>query len=395
MSKSGLITYEKIGNICKVVAGGTPSRANPSFFCGDIPWVKISDMLQGHIKDTDEKITLEALKGSSDKILPVGTVLISIFATIGRTAVLDVPATTNQAILGLMPNNEKLISPEFLKCFLDSKHEFLNKISRGAAQPNINQAIIKELEIPLLPTEVQRRISESIRISRSIVELRRLAIRKLEDLQSAIFHEMFGDVSTNSMNWPMMSVSEFVEKFEGGKNLLAGSDGGSSYRILKVSAVTSGRYDESESKPTPDNYVPPVKHIVRKGDLLFSRANTLELVGATAIVQDTNKSTLLPDKLWRFIWKIPMEACYVNSLFQTDFVRKELGKLSSGTSASMRNISQAKLFDMKLPIAPHEVQVKFSEVMKQIDLVKMTHNDALLKAEEGYKSILADSFTSL
>lgn len=386
---------KKIGDVCKIVAGGTPARSNPQFFKGDIAWVKISDMLQGDIRDTDEKITLEALRGSSEKILPIGTVLISIFATIGRTAVLRIPATTNQAILGITPNDVNLLSPLFLKCFLDSKHEYLNRISRGAAQPNINQAIIKDLEIPLPPLKTQEKISKAILTSSSLIELRRSSIVKLEELQAAIFHEMFGDISTNSLNWPLMKVSDFVNKFEGGKNLMAGSESGSPYRILKVSAVTSGQYNESESKPTPDNYEPPIKHFVKAGDLLFSRANTLELVGATAIVKKTNNLTLLPDKLWRFIWKIPMEASYVNSLFQTEYVRKELGKLSSGTSASMRNISQAKLFEMSLPVAPHDLQLEFSEIMKKIDQLKEDHSEALIKAQEGYQSTLTTAFTSL
>jgi type I restriction enzyme S subunit len=388
-------TCEKIGDVCKIIAGGTPPRSNPQFFKGDIAWVKISDMLQGDIRDTDEKITLEALRGSSEKILPIGTVLISIFATIGRTAVLRTPATTNQAILGITPNDLNRLSPLFLKCFLDSKHEYLNRISRGAAQPNINQAIIKNLEIPLPPLKTQEEISKTILTSFSLIELRRSSIVKLEELQAAIFHEMFGDISSNSLNWPLMKVSDFVNKFEGGKNLMAGSESGSPYRILKVSAVTSGQYNESESKPTPDNYDPPIKHFVKAGDLLFSRANTLELVGATAIVKKTNNVTLLPDKLWRFIWKIPMETSYVNSLFQTEYVRKELGKLSSGTSASMRNISQAKLFEMSLPIAPYDLQLEFAEIMKKIDQLKEDYSGALIKAQECYQSTLTTAFSNL
>ena len=108
---------------------------------------------------------------------------------------------------------------------------------------------------------------------------------------------MFGDPATNPKGWPTRKVSDFVSRFEGGKNLQAGSEDGSPYRILKVSAATSGQYRESESKPSPDGYKPPQSHLVRAGDMLFSRANTEELVGATAIVDATNGQTLLPDKL--------------------------------------------------------------------------------------------------
>jgi type I restriction enzyme S subunit len=125
--------------------------------------------------------------------------------------------------------------------------------------------------------------------------------------------------------------------------------------------VISGIYLERESKLAPDDYSPPESHFVNQDDLLFSRANTEELVGATALVGMTNGRTLLPDKLWRFVWAEEIEPLYVLALFQNRSVRRTLSKLATGTSASMRNISQAKLKDLELPIAPLEKQREFAE----------------------------------
>ena len=266
---------------------------------------------------------------------------------------------------------------------------------RGAAQGGISKGFVDRVMVPNFSLDEQKRIVDILSNAENIVFLRKKSLRVIQELKNSIFNEKFGDIATNSKKWPVMKVAEFVEKFEGGKNILAGSEGGSPFRILKVSAVTSGEYDESESKPSPDNYMPPDKHLVKTGDLLFSRANTLELVGATALVRSTNNSTLLPDKLWRFIWKIPMESVYVNALFQTDFIRGELGKLSSGTSASMRNISQEKLFNMTLPVAPYEIQRDFTETIGRIDEIKNRNLHALEKSEEFFKSLLDNSFTNL
>ncbi|MDY6948401.1 MAG: N-6 DNA methylase, partial [Pseudomonadota bacterium] len=218
----------------------------------------------------------------------------------------------------------------------------------------------------------QQRVVDLLSHAEGIVRLRRQSHTKAQAIIPALFYDMFGDPARNPKDLPLRRVRDFVARFEGGKNIQAGSAHGSPYRILKVSAVTSGRYIESESKPAPDNYMPPQRHLVQKGDMLFSRANTQELVGATAIVNETDGSTLLPDKLWRFVWLEPVEPLYIHALFQTPHVRGELGKLSSGTSASMRNISQAKLFELCLPIAPLDQQSIFARQYAAIHSIAST-----------------------
>ena len=183
-----------------------------------------------------------------------------------------------------------------------------------------------------------------------------------------------------------------MARFEGGKNLQAGSDGSTDFRILKVSAVTSGEYVESESKPTPNGYEPPQNHVVREGDMLFSRANTQELVGATAVVRATNGRTLLPDKLWRIVWAEPVEQAFMHALLQSAHVRQELGKLSSGTSASMRNISQAKLFELRLPIPSLEDQRTFARRAEAAQAIRSQQEGALAKATTIFDALMSRAF---
>jgi len=126
--------------------------------------------------------------------------------------------------------------------------------------------------------------------------------------------------------------------------------------------------------------------------MLFSRANTEELVGATAIVESTDGQTLLPDKLWRFVWNEPLESAYMHALFQSAHVRRELGKLSSGTSASMRNIAQAKLYGLSLPIAPHAIQKEFTERWAMLASIRSQQTAATAKAQAAFDAQLAKCF---
>ena len=116
-------------------------------------------MKQRFISDTAEKITDEAIKNSSAKLLPKGTVLISIFATLGEVAILEKEATTNQAIAGLIPNNNK-IKTKYLYYILRNKKQYIESLGRGIAQKNINLSILKKIEIPLPSLEEQRKIIE-------------------------------------------------------------------------------------------------------------------------------------------------------------------------------------------------------------------------------------------
>ena len=306
----------------------------------------------------------------------------------------DIEHSFGNFIARLRPN-AKVLS-EFLFYFLWHFHA-TGKTSHYQKQTtgirNLEYKRFLTIEVPVPPIPEQRRIVDLLSRAEGIVRLRREALKKAAELIPALFLNMFGDPAINPKGLSVRKVSDFVSCFEGGKNLQPGSENGSPYRILKVSAVTSGQYRESESKPSPDGYVPPLGHFVRVGDMLFSRANTEALVGATAIVESTNEQTLLPDKLWRFVWAEQVEPIYMQSLFQTPYVRKELSKLSSGTSASMRNISQGKLFNLALPVAPYHEQKAYADLASAARRIQAHQHAASAKAKRSFDALLAQTFT--
>ena len=388
-----------VRTLCQIRHGGTPSKSNPAFWSGDIPWISPKDMKVSLLADATDHISVDAVNSSATSVVPSGSILIVVRSgilvhsvPIARAAR---PLAFNQDIKALIPDSAK-VDPEYLYWFLrGSERAVLTRgIKKGATVHSVQSDFIENLEVPLPKRVEQRRIVDLLSRAEGIVRLRREAKRKTAELVPAILQDMVGDPARNPKGWRVRRVSDFVARFEGGKNLQAGSEGGSPYRILKVSAATSGEYLESESKPTPNDYVPPAHHIVRAGDLLFSRANTVDLVGATAIVEATDGKTLLPDKLWRFVWSEEVESRYMHALFQNSHVRRELGRLSSGTSASMRNISQAKLFELRLPVAPIEVQRQFARTADLARSISAQQANAFLKAVATFDSVLARSFSA-
>jgi type I restriction enzyme, S subunit len=138
---------KKISDICeKISSGGTPDRQNSDYFNGNIPWVKMNDMKKDLILDTREKITQKGLNNSSAKILPKNTILLAMYTEdMGRTSILGVEGTTNQAISALQVNSE--IIPKYLFYFLKSQKKTIDNLGKGGAQPNINQSKVKNLQI--------------------------------------------------------------------------------------------------------------------------------------------------------------------------------------------------------------------------------------------------------
>lgn len=383
----------RLDEVTEVFGGGTPSRQESSFFGGTIPWATPTDITKLdslYIDGAKETITDKGLRNSSSKLMPAGAVLLTSRATIGYTAVSRVPICTNQGFINFVCGSD--LVPEFLAFWLRTQKSKLIQHAGGTTFKEVARGTVRKFEISFPPLDEQRRIVDILSRAEGIVRLRREAEKKAAELIPALFLELFGDPATNPKGLALRKVSEFVSKFEGGKNIQAGSENGSPYRILKVSAVTSGVYRELESKPSPDGYTPPVSHIVREGDMLFSRANTEELVGATALVGKTNGKTLLPDKLWRFVWSEPVESAYMHALFQSSHVRKELGKLSSGTSESMRNISQGKLFNLTLPVAPHGAQIAFAERAATIRSIQSQQSAATVKTQATFDALLAQAF---
>lgn len=387
-----------LAEVASVGSGAGFPIAEQGKSSGDFPFLKVSDMnLPGNartIERWNNVVTDEVRVRLRATAFPPGSVIFpKIGAAIGtnKKRLLTRACCVDNNVMAVVPDLAKL-EPEFLYFLLLKKN--ISDFASDSNPPSIRKGAVENWLIEVPPIDQQRRIVDQLSRAEGIVRLRRQAQQKAAGLIPAIFADMFGDPATNPKGWPKRSVREIVARFEGGKNLQAASEGSTDFRILKVSAVTSGEYVEAESKPTPDDYEPPSNHIVREGDMLFSRANTEALVGATAIVQRTNGRTLLPDKLWRFVWAERVEQAFMHALFQSAHVRQELGKLSSGTSASMRNISQAKLFELRLPVPPMAQQSAFARHAEALQSIRSQQALALEKATAAFDALLARAFSA-
>ena len=135
-------------------SGGTPSRSNPDFFSGNINWVKTQELNERPIFETSEKITEEAIARSSAKLLPVQTLLVSIYGNtnIGRTGLLALPGSSNQACVALLPKRRKE-DWIYAQLWIQQHREQIVGLAQGAAQTNISQKTLRGL-VMIWPTSL-------------------------------------------------------------------------------------------------------------------------------------------------------------------------------------------------------------------------------------------------
>lgn len=148
---------KRISQLAKTTSGGTPNRGHSEYYGGNIPWLKSGELNDAYIEKSEEFITEEGLKNSSATLFKKDTLLVAMYgATAGKTGILKLDATTNQAVCGFYELNG--IERDYLYWFLRQYRIDFILQSKGGAQPNISQTVIKNTLIPFPPIEIQKQI---------------------------------------------------------------------------------------------------------------------------------------------------------------------------------------------------------------------------------------------
>ena len=150
---------KKVKDIAKTTSGGTPNRSMSVYYGGNISWIKSGELNDSIITVSEETITEDALKNSSAKLYPKGTLVLALYgATVGKTGILGFESASNQAVCAVYP--EKGISKEYLFWFFRQKRLEYIQQSFGGAQPNISQDVVKNTDVPVPPLDVQESVQK-------------------------------------------------------------------------------------------------------------------------------------------------------------------------------------------------------------------------------------------
>jgi type I restriction enzyme S subunit len=373
---------EQLSALCRIVGGGTPSRQNPRFWHGRIPWASVKDFKEGErfINQTEESITEAGLASSASRLIPAGTPLICTRMAVGRSALSVHEIAINQDVKALCPNDK--VSGDYLQRLLQHYRRELERIAIGSTVKGISTGDLLRLQV-IYPQESDEQvdIANVLDAADSAIRKTEAVIGKLRQIKIGFLHDLlnFGVNEYGHVRDPIRFPEQFQQSAIGSfpntwtieplSKLLTGIDAGDSpscpnypapageWGILKVSAVTNEGFVPSENK-----HLENARHVsqtlaVRQGDLLITRCNTPELVGAACLVDQAPPPLLLCDKTLRLLLNPKRDdPRYVLHALRMPQVRRQIEISATGSSGSMKNISQNDIRGYLIPRPPTEEQ---------------------------------------
>ena len=294
----------------------------------------------------------------------------------------------------IRPDKTKII-PRYLYFCINSSHikQEIRNIVKGI---HLYPKDLKKIRFLLPPLLDQKRIVRILDQADALRRKRREVIKLLDEYVQSVFLEMFGDPVTNPNKWSVLSVKDVVSDITAGtsysgeqKKILENDEMG----VLKISAVTWGKFDPQEFKAVKKKLLKKKIVTLKKGDLLFSRANTRELVAATSIVDRDYPKLFLPDKLWRIdLNKSLCDKYYFDFLLRSQGIKESLTKTATGTSGSMLNISMQKLKTLLVPIPPIDIQRNFAKKIENVTKLEMCMNSQIDELDNQFNALIQRAF---
>lgn len=185
----------RLGDLCHVIGGGTPSKAKAEYYSGEIPWATVRDIKSEFLTATEYKITKEAVESSSTNIIPKGNIVIATRVGLGKVCILGQDTAINQDLRGLLPINPKFLSIRFIYRWLQLTSDLIIAEGTGATVQGVKLPFIKSLKVPLPPLTEQHRIVAILdELSFDIQRLESIYRQKLaalDELKQSLLHQAF------------------------------------------------------------------------------------------------------------------------------------------------------------------------------------------------------------
>ncbi|MCU0278852.1 MAG: restriction endonuclease subunit S [Candidatus Nanopelagicales bacterium] len=383
--------WTTLGEVCSHPQYGWTTRAAAQ---GSTKFLRTTDITRGSIVWADVPFCDTEPADRSKYVLHARDIVISRAGSVGASAVIQEgppDAVFASYLIRFQPSDH--VDERFVGYFLQCPDywEQIADSAAGIALQNVNAPKLRALRMPMAPLSEQERIVAAIEEAFSLLDAgeaglhtTRTRLKRMRDsvLTAAAIGQLVPqdhtDTPASSLlpdrgtsaeaasapglpdGWCWTTLGSLLSDIEAGKSYSAGGRpaGADEMGVIKVSAMTWGRFRADENKVLPPGTRIDPRWVVRGGDLLLSRANTSEYVGACVLVPRDHSNLILSDKSLRLIPVDGVQAAWLVRCLRSRPVREQIQRLATGTKDSMRNISQEKLRSIRLALPPPEERAR-------------------------------------
>jgi type I restriction enzyme S subunit len=375
--------------------GKTPRRSNEEYWNGETPWVSPKDMGGSVVQRTEDHVTQVALSEENLTVYEPGSVMVVFRSGVLRhtfpVATCNHPFTVNQDMKVLTPGSE--VDSRFAFHLIDHLGPVvLQKATKvGTTVESVDTDSFMSLSVGVPRPDEQGRIADVLDTVDAAIQETDRVVEKQEQVKTGLLQDLLTrgldangrlrdperkpeafretELGRHPKTWDTVRLGEVLHEIQAGKSPSCPDIPSSSgeWGVVKVSAIRPEGFQAEENKAIEDeNHIHP-EYEIEDGDLLISRANTSDLVGITCLVEDPPDKLMLCDKSLRLV--VDQDKVNARYLFQATQVfsfRRQVEAAGTGSSGTMKNISQTDIRSFQVPLPPLREQVLIADRVESL-----------------------------
>lgn len=375
----------KIGDVCDILNGYAFKSEN--YVDSGIRIIRISNVQKGYIEDSTPAFYSSDTMGLSKFMLEEGDLLMSLTGNVGRVAILEkelLPAALNQRVACLRLKSNK-ITKSYLFHFLNSNffEQQCIMASNGVAQKNMSTEWLKDYEIPLYTPNQQEEIVTVLNAAQSILSSRRQQLQKLDELVKARFVELFGDLKSNPMEWPVVPFTEFA-KIDG--NMTTDYEKYADYPHIGIDSIEKGTGALKGYRTVREDGVISGKYIFTPQHIIYSKIrpnlNKVALPDFEGLCS-ADAYPILPNHS-------NCNRVFLAIALRSEYFLEYILQFSSRTN--LPKVNRKEITGFRMPLPPLKLQEQFAAFVEQTDKSKAAVQKALDETQLLFDSLMQKYF---
>ncbi|HCM6447022.1 TPA: restriction endonuclease subunit S [Klebsiella pneumoniae] len=392
----GWVKSELDNILLTIIGGGTPSKAIPEYYQGDIPWMSVKDMNKHTLTDTIDHITNDAVENSSTNIIPAGTPIIATRMSLGKIVTASFDSAINQDLKALFLSSG--VERYFFIHWYRSQAQLIESLGTGTTVKGIRLEVLKALSINLPPFFEQKIIAEKLDTLLAQVDSTKARLEQIPQIlkrfrQVVLAAIVNGKLSTNTEQWKVYSLKNLCVSISDGDHQ-APPKSETGIPFLVISDVNKGKIDlENVSRWVPESYYLALKEIRKPSlnDILYTVTGSFGI----PVVVNTTK----PFCFQRHIAIIKPNSNLINYRFllfylESPQIFKHASDVATGTAQKTVSLSSLRNFELSVPSLKEQAVIvhRVEQLFAYADTIEKQVNNALTRVNNLTQSILAKAF---